>query len=173
MTATKRKPSIAQARREALANKQQLEACALHEAGHGVLAEAAGLRVKWATISNTIFCDGPHCKLEDRNAGSDAHKLLVDFAGMAADLEGGSRFSTTAYAHDIKLAGRHRQGLTESEISAALDGARKILREFWPAVEEVARKMLEQTTVTGAEIREIIARTSAPAAAKRVIVWRY
>ena len=146
---------------------QSDEEVAYHEAGHAVVAHALGDRIEDITIESIEYGDGvqrgltrhwregtPLKKLEDElqtaQAGWLATKIAFDSViGRADDRRRIARAFEEYGAHwsDEERLALRRRGLA---------GALAILDFRWPAVKALAAALVEQRSLSGAEVHRII-----------------
>jgi hypothetical protein len=141
-------------------------ACAVHEAGHAVVALALGVGVERVALG--VGC-APENDGETETHGGDLRaRIAVDLAGALAvgTLCGGHvpRQLRLAACEDYRMA---RQDARRIDPHAwpyyyrdAERRAARILRRHWPAVLALGRALLQTGRLTGDEARAIFARHS-------------
>jgi hypothetical protein len=156
--------------------KEQIEHAAVHEAAHAVAATALDLEVVSVTIERTvderaqngweiyrgltrvILGDYPFRDAIVALAGPEAsRRRRPDDAGVGME---GDRRAAELYideaAGDCRAFSISEYALRRAAISLqAKSGAADLVEAYWPQIQKVARALLDQTTLSGAEVVQL------------------
>jgi len=138
------------------------EDAAYHEAGHAVLALLMGVPVRRVTVVARPEADDlGHVEFEPQASASVGHLLgalggPATSARIGASPVGSRRDREIAKALADALA---RPGAADELLRTAQDGVREELRdpETWAQIEAVANALLAKRTLSGHQVREIMA----------------
>jgi len=155
-------------------------AIAYHEAGHAVVMEAVGVRVRRATIVPSKYESGSVCPHEGES--DPASQVLIDLVGVLAERRAAGRrprltfpsATAVSYFHvkgDLIEYGAAVDGLNAWEAAAVIapshrertaylrwqwERAAAMVERRWVEVEAVAAALLKRKTLYGSEVRRVI-----------------
>ena len=148
---------------------------AFHEAGHAVMAELCGRRVTEVEIvgdrehagmvHSLAFPPDPADGVSQTAEAKDVERhLKIILAGTVAEAMVAGRDGWDETSEDLDAAVRLGMRLVDDcedvlplleDIGAEVE---RVLREHWPAVEEVARELLDRKALDGSEVRKLLAK---------------
>jgi ATP-dependent Zn protease len=143
---------------------------AFHEAGHAVAAYVLRRRINLVTI---VGGDGHNgrvslTELAPRHLKRRERDAIIGLAGVPAErrLLGGKhdrrgfendRLGVLELLEDIAVRrGENPELVLESRISDALEEAKRIVNDHWPAVESLADQLLRRRTLSGRAARKLL-----------------
>jgi ATP-dependent Zn protease len=143
---------------------------AYHEAGHAVVAQSQGIDISKVTIGDrkdgyVDYTDDLEDRIDKRDFDTCYRFSLVQFAGLIAaarefpkviDIDGNAIDMTYYFSKLRPVLLEHTpedEGVWDQRIP---DECKPIVDERWIAVEALAQKLLERTTMTGDEAVAII-----------------
>lgn len=141
--------------------KRSLPRVAIHESGHGALADAMGLviDVKIAADHGHVRHQLPVTKDED-----EAEELaIIALGGIVAETIASGSHAVVGHRDDLRqvwalLAARHRDEFARaSAIRALVARTRQLLLDRWSAVERLAGRLMVDRKIDGLVARRVIA----------------
>lgn len=147
---------------------------AIHEAGHAVMAELCGQHLTEVEIEGDSEHAGtvqslrfPPDPAEDDSpeaaAASIEARLKCVLAGTVAEGRVSGRDGWDQASEDLDLAVRLAMRLVDDceDVPPLLEDVREVVEEElacnWPAVEALAAELLERRSLSGAEVRKLLA----------------
>lgn len=129
---------------------------ALHEAGHAVLALSSDIGVEQMTID----ANGGNCWISsiDKAKLPRQYGVAVDLGGIMAEVLAGLAVDCRIadYGGDMRSVQRSTSPrLRGAVISWAADYALRQLRQYWPALQRIAKALEEKGALTGDEVRQL------------------
>lgn len=145
------------------------ETAAFHEAGHAVLARLCGFRVKLASIVADAEGLG-ECQYTSPSSKGNVPVLMGLVMTALAGIEAGDRVGEQTDGNcrnDLESVGKHIGALCQATgikvedaaqrmAQSAMDATRAILDVVWPAVETVAKELMQRQTLTGEDIDALL-----------------
>ena len=141
---------------------------AFHEAGHAVMAELCGRLLTEVEIlgdrdhTGSVQSLALHPK-PDAEAEDIERHLRIVLAGTIAEMVVTGRESWDETSEDLDAAVRLAMQLVDDceDVLPLLGdlrvGVERDLRQHWPAVEMLAGELLDRKTLTGSEVRKLLA----------------
>lgn len=153
--------------------KTKLAATAYHEAGHAIVTLCLGYPVHHVTIEPgddyTGVCrsDNPlfDCDLEIDGPGTATdrrvrHRLFAAFAGPLAERRfdpEGFNIEDSSADYEVIFDLVLRLGGGDNNVGEKLEAqADALVLKHWPLIDRAARALLERTTLSGADLAELI-----------------
>ena len=140
---------------------------AFHEAGHAVMAQISGRLLTEVeivgdgehagSVQSRAFPSNPEAEAED----VERH-LKIILAGTVAEAMVSGRQGWDETSGDLDAAVRLGMRLVDDceDVLPLLEGigadVEQDLRRHWPAVEMLARELLDRKTLTGSEVRKLL-----------------
>jgi hypothetical protein len=133
-----------------MTDQRRKEKLSIHESSHAVIREILGGSVHYCSIYNA---DNPHVRVERSCSEEDEHVIVL--SGIVGE------FAFYPEDRSFNWGGddwERAEAWSEDARREAAARAQALVREYRPAIAEVADKLLAELFITGEQVREAVQR---------------